>query len=222
MKKWMIILAGTLLASSVLVACGQKKEKPTSPSSSSKVSLTSTSSASSKKSETSKSSTELSTETSSSDTSISSSQENSQEPSEPATKESSAKSESKGEKEPAATSNLDMQAIASGDFSSMAGTWKDANGVTYIFDAKGLVSDVAKLELVYAGLDENGIYRTNIRWHNLTGAALSIIPAGKKLPAGETVSGQDPTDSSRDRFIIAQGISEHPDVFPLTFLSAIL
>lgn len=207
MKKWMILLAGTLMASSVLVACGQKKDQPTSPSSSSKVS--STSSASSKKSETRKSSTELSTETTSSDTSISSSQE----PSEPATKESSAKSESKGEKEPAATSNLDMQAIASGDFSSMAGTWKDANGVTYTFDAKGLVSDVAKLELVYAGLDENGIYRTNIRWHNLTGAALSIIPAGKKLPAGETVSGQDPTDSSRDRFIIAQGISEHPDVF---------
>ena len=209
MKKWMILLVGTLVASSVLVACGQKKDQPTSPSSSSKVSSTSTSSASSKKSETRKSSTELSTETSSSDTSISSSQE----PSEPATKESSAKSESKGEKEPAATSNLDMQAIASGDFSSMAGTWKDANGVTYTFDAKGLVSDVAKLELVYAGLDENGIYRTNIRWHNLTGAALSIIPAGKKLPAGETVSGQDPTDSSRDRFIIAQGISEHPDVF---------
>ena len=211
MKKWMILLAGTLLASSVLVACGQKKEKSTSPSSSSKVS--STSSASSKKSETSKSSTELSTETSSSNTSISSSQENSQEPSEPASQESSAKSESKGNKEPAATSGLDMQAIASGDFSSMAGTWQDANGVTYTFDAKGLVSDVAKLEQVYAGLDENGIYRTNIRWHNLTGAALSIIPAGKKLPAGETVSGQDPTDSSRDRFIIAQGISEHPDVF---------
>ena len=211
MKKWMILLAGTLVASSVLVACSQKKDQPTSPSSSSKVS--STSSASSKKSETSKSSTELSTETSSSDTSISSSQENSQEPSEPATKESSAKSESKGEKEPATTSSLDMQAIASGDFSSMAGTWRDANGVTYTFDAKGLVSDVAKLELGYAGLDENGIYRTNIRWHNLTGAALSIIPAGKKLPAGETVSGQDPTDSSQDRFIIAQGISEHPDVF---------
>ena len=211
MKKWMILLAGTLVASSVLVACGQKKDQPTSPSSSSKVS--STSSASSKKSETSKSSTELSTETSSSNTSISSSQENSQEPSEPATKESSAKSESKGEKEPAATSSLDMQAIASGDFSSMAGTWQDANGVTYTFDAKGLVSDVAKLELGYSGLDGNGIYRTSIRWHNLTGAALSIIPAGKKLPAGETVSGQDPTDSSQDRFIIAQGISEHPDVF---------
>ena len=211
MKKWMILLAGTLVASSVLMACGQKKDQPTSPSSSSKVS--STSSAPSKKSETRKSSTELSTETSSSDTSISSSQENSQEPSEPATKESSAKSESKEEREPAATSSLDMQAIASGDFSSMAGTWRDANGVTYTFDAKGLVSDVAKLALVYAGLDENGIYRTNIRWHNLTGAALSIIPAGKKLPAGETVSGQDPTDSSRDRFIIAQGISEHPDVF---------
>ena len=207
MKKWMILLAGTLVASSVLVACGQKKDQPISPSSSSKVS--STSSASSKKSETSKSSTELSTETSSSDTSISSSQE----PSEPATKESSAKSESKGEKEPAATSSLDMQAIASGDCASRAGTWQDANGVTYTVDAKGLVSDVAKLELGYSGLDGNGIYRTSIRWHNLTGAALSIIPAGKKLPAKETVSGQDPTDSSQDRFIIAQGISEHPDVF---------
>ncbi|RSI45048.1 hypothetical protein [Streptococcus cristatus] len=61
MKKWMILLAGTLVASSMLVACGQKKDQPTSPSSSSKVSSTSTSSASSKKSETSKSSTELST-----------------------------------------------------------------------------------------------------------------------------------------------------------------
>lgn len=132
MKKWMILLAGTLLASSVLVACGQKKDQPTSPSSSSKVSSTSTSSASSKKSETRKNSTELSTEASSSDTSISSSQENSQEPSEPATKESSAKSESKEEREPAATSSLDMQAIDSGDFSSMAGTWRDANGVTFI------------------------------------------------------------------------------------------
>lgn len=49
MKKWMIILAGALTASLVLVACGQKKEEPTSTSSSSKVS--STSSTSSKKSE---------------------------------------------------------------------------------------------------------------------------------------------------------------------------
>ena len=208
MKKWMIILAGTLVASSVLVACGQKKDQPTSPFSSSKVS--STSSASSKKSETSKSLTELSTETSSSDTSIS----NSQVPSEPATKESSAKPESKGGKEPAATSSLDMQAIASGDFSSMAGTWQDAKGNSYTFDASGIESDVAKLETGdYSGPDENGIYRAGIRWKNQTGAAFLIIPAGKSLPAGETVNGTDPTDTSQDRFIITQSVSEHPDVF---------
>jgi len=99
--------------------------------------------------------------------------------------EKSAKETSKGEKETASTSSLDMKAIASGDFSSMN----------------------------YSGPDENGIYRAGIRWKNQTGAAFLIIPAGKSLPAGETVNGTDPTDTSQDRFIITQSVSEHPDVF---------
>ena len=108
---------------------------------------------------------------------------------------------------------LDMQAIASGDFSSMIGTWQDANGVSYTFDERGIVSDVAKLETDYAKLDENGLYLVGIRWNNFTGAAFLIIPAGKSLPADKTADGTDPTDTSQDRFIIAQSISEHPDVF---------
>lgn len=187
MKKWMIILAGALTASLVLVACSQKKEEPTSTSSSSKVS--STSSTSSKKSEKSAGSTDNSGEVGSQEGSVSSTQE------------------------PAVTSSLDMQAIASGDFSSMIGTWQDANGVSYTFDERGIVSDVAKLETDYAKLDENGLYLVGIRWNNLTGAAFLIIPAGKSLPADKTADGTDPTDTSQDRFIIAQSISEHPDVF---------
>ena len=187
MKKWMIILAGALTASLVLVACSQKKEEPTSTSSSSKVS--STSSTSSKKSEKSAGSTANSGEVGSQEGSVSSTQE------------------------PAVTSSLDMQAIASGDFSSMIGTWQDANGVSYTFDERGIVSDVAKLETDYAKLDENGLYLVGIRWNNLTGAAFLIIPAGKSLPADKTADGTDPTDTSQDRFIIAQSISEHPDVF---------
>ena len=187
MKKWMIILAGALTASLVLVACSQKKEEPTSTSSSSKVS--STSSTSSKKSEKSAGWTDNSGEVGSQEGSVSSTQE------------------------PAVTSSLDMQAIASGDFSSMIGTWQDANGVSYTFDERGIVSDVAKLETDYAKLDENGLYLVGIRWNNLTGAAFLIIPAGKSLPADKTADGTDPTDTSQDRFIIAQSISEHPDVF---------
>ena len=187
MKKWMIILAGALTASLVLVACSQKKEEPTSTSSSSKVS--STSSTSSKKSEKSAGSTANSGEVGSQEGSVSSTQE------------------------PAVTSSLDMQAIASGDFSSMIGTWQDANGVSYTFDERGIVSDVAKLETDYAKLDENGLYLVGIRWNNLTGAAFLIIPAGKSLPTDKTADGTDPTDTSQDRFIIAQSISEHPDVF---------
>lgn len=187
MKKWTRILAGALTASLVLVACGQKKEEPTSTSSSSKVS--STSSTSSKKSEKSAGSTANSGEVGSQEGSVSSTQE------------------------PAVTSSLDMQAIASGDFSSMIGTWQDANGVSYTFDERGIVSDVAKLETDYAKLDENGLYLVGIRWNNLTGAAFLIIPAGKSLPADKTADGTDPTDTSQDRFIIAQSISEHPDVF---------
>ena len=187
MKKWTRILAGALTASLVLVACGQKKEEPTSTSSSSKVS--STSSTSSKKSEKSAGLTANSGEVGSQEGSVSSTQE------------------------PAVTSSLDMQAIASGDFSSMIGTWQDANGVSYTFDERGIVSDVAKLETDYAKLDENGLYLVGIRWNNLTGAAFLIIPAGKSLPADKTADGTDPTDTSQDRFIIAQSISEHPDVF---------
>ena len=39
-----------------------------------------------------------------------------------------------------------MKAIASGDFSSMIGTWQDAKGNSYTFDESGIESDVAKLE----------------------------------------------------------------------------
>ena len=107
-----------------------------------------------------------------------------------------------------------MKAIASGDFSSMIGTWQDAKGNSYTFDESGIESDVAKLETGdYSGPDENGIYRAGIRWKNQTGAAFLIIPAGKSLPAGETVNGTDSTDTSQDRFIITQSVSEHPDVF---------
>ncbi|MBZ2038541.1 hypothetical protein K1J08_06810 [Streptococcus sanguinis] len=131
-----------------------------------------------------------------------------------ASSKKSTKETSKGEKETASTSSLDMKAIASGDFSSMIGTWQDAKGNSYTFDASGIESDVAKLETGdYSGPDENGIYRAGIRWKNQTGAAFLIIPAGKSLPAGETVNGTDPTDTSQDRFIITQSVSEHPDVF---------
>ena len=200
MKKWIIILIGGLLALLVLVTCNQKKEQTTPASNNSKVS--SPSSASSKKSERESNSSELSGDA------------DSQETSDTGSKQNSETEASKGEKETAPTSSLDMKAIASGDFSSMIGTWQDAKGNSYTFDASGIESDVAKLETGdYSGPDENGIFRAGIRWKNQTGAAFLIIPAGKSLPAGETVNGTDPTDTSQDRFIITQSVSEHPDVF---------
>lgn len=207
MKKWIIILVGGLVALLVLVTCNQKKEQTTPASNNSKVS--SPSSASSKKSERESNSSELSGDADSQETSDTGSKQNSE-----TEAEKSAKEASKGEKETAPTSSLDMKAIASGDFSSMIGTWQDAKGNSYTFDASGIESDVAKLETGdYSGPEENGIYRVGIRWKNQTGAAFLIIPAGKSLPAGETVNGTDPTDTSQDRFIITQSVSEHPDVF---------
>ena len=207
MKKWIIILVGGLVALLVLVTCNQKKEQTNPASNNSKAS--STSSASSKKSERGASSSELSGDSDNQETSDAGSQQHSETESEKSTKGAS-----KEEKEMAPTSSLDMKAIASGDFSSMTGTWQDAKGNSYTFDASGIDSDVAKLETAdYSGPDENGIYRAGIRWKNQTGAAFLIIPAGKSLPAGETVNGTDPTDTSQDRFIITQSVSEHPDVF---------
>jgi len=178
MKKWIIILVGGLAALLVLVTCNQKKEQTNPASNNSKAS--STSSASSKKSERGANSSELDGQADNQETSDTGSQQHSE-----TEAEKSAKETSKGEKGTASTSSLDMKAIASGDFSSMIGTWQDAKG----------------------------IYRAGIRWKNQTGAAFLIIPAGKSLPAGETVNGTDPTDTSQDRFIITQSVSEHPDVF---------
>lgn len=207
MKKWIIVLIGGLVALLVLVTCNQKKEQTNPASNNSKAS--STSSASSKKSERGASSSELDGQADNQETSDTGSQQNSE-----TEAEKSAKETSKGEKETASTSSLDMKAIVSGDFSSMIGTWQDAKGNSYTFDASGIASDVAKLETGdYSEPDENGIYRAGIRWKNQTGATFLIIPAGKSLPAGETVNGTDPTDTSQDRFIITQSVSEHPDVF---------
>lgn len=174
MKKWIIILIGGLVALLVLVTCTQKKEQTNPASNNSKVS--STSSASSKKSERGTGSSELDGQADNQETSDASSQQHSETESEKSTKEAS-----KGKKETATTSSLDMKAIASGDFSSMIGTWQDAKGNSYTFDASGIESDVAKLETGdYSGPDENGIYRAGIRWKNQTGAAFLNNPSRKE------------------------------------------
>lgn len=201
MKKWIIILVGGLVALLVLVTCNQKKEQATPASNNSKVS--STSSASSKKSERGTNSSELDGQADNQETSDTGSKQNSETEAEKSTKETS-----KGEKESASTSSLDMKAIASGDFSSMIGTWQDAKGNSYTFDASGIESDAAKLETGdYSGPDENGIYRAGIRWKNQTGAAFLIIPAGKVCQLGRLSMG-------RIRLIPVKIVSSSPRAFP--------
>ena len=78
-------------------------------------------------------------------------------------------------------SNLDMKAIASGDFFQHDWYGQDAGGNSSTFDASGIESDVAKLETGdYSGPDEMGFTGAGIRWRNQTGAAFLIIPAGKE------------------------------------------
>ena len=138
----LILLTATALCSTfLLVACSSKPstEASSSTSQSSKISSSSKSSAkpSAKQSSASNEAKASSTTKPSSDQSVSSQAEK------PVENKTSA--DSNTSPTPAApvtppTSGMDVNALANGDFSSIAGTWQDDLGNQLVFDANGLVS----------------------------------------------------------------------------------
>ncbi|MEY8463663.1 DUF6287 domain-containing protein [Streptococcus merionis] len=94
--------------------------------------------------------------------------------------------------------SMDIQAIVQGDFSSVAGVWRNGKGDTLEFSSSGLIGSstlqVGEIQNQWltAGLS-SGIF----------GAAFYFIPSGVTLPSedqnGEVYS--DVSDKSRDRLI---------------------
>lgn len=111
-----------------------------------------------------------------------------------------------------ATANMDIQAIAGGDFSSIAGTWQDDLGNQLVFDANGLLSHT------YSGNESSDYVLTNSQVYEgkfgafLTHksgnevASFTAIPKGAPLP-------DTGNESPKERILVGQDLtyaSQHP------------
>ncbi|MGT2667427.1 DUF6287 domain-containing protein [Streptococcus rifensis] len=94
--------------------------------------------------------------------------------------------------------SMDIKAIQRGDFSSLVGTWQNANGSTFVFDANGLIETTNEVILEGTRI-ENGALHANLRAGNY-GAMMIFIPKDTIMPIG-TDGLEDGSDTSRDRIL---------------------
>ena len=90
---------------------------------------------------------------------------------------------------------IDAQAIQSGDFSSLVGTWRNGLGQEFTFDKNGLVNS-GNIEKVSLGND--GSINFSVRSGN-TGFGMSVYPAGTTMKWVDS-------DSSKNRLIAGQSV----------------
>lgn len=182
----LILLAATALCSVfLLAACSSKpstKVNSSSTSQTSQISKTSSSGESStkpsaKQSSASNSVTSSSTPQTSSDQSISSQAEK------PVENKTSADSNTP------TTSGIDVNALANGDFSSIAGAWQDDLGNQLVFDANRLVTlqrnngETLNHNVIYNGHVEGDKFRADFGYNGAGSSdPLFAVPVGVALP----------------------------------------
>ena len=104
---------------------------------------------------------------------------------------------------------MDLEAIANGDYSSIAGVWQDDKGNKLGFNDKGLVSQ--ELEGYGASLTDYGTASEGIYGGRDGGFLLEYIPAGVTI--GDQVDDQgqvvfkDTSDASKNRLWSGVGIA---------------
>ena len=104
---------------------------------------------------------------------------------------------------------MDIEAIAQGDYSSVAGVWQDDKGNKLVFNDKGLVSQ--ELEGYGASLTDYGTASEGIFGGRDGGFLLEYIPAGVTI--GDQVDDQgqvvfkDTSDASKNRLWSGVGIA---------------
>ena len=210
----LILLTATALCSAfLLAACSSKPstEPSSSTSQSSKISSSSKSSTkpSAKQSSASNSVTSSSTPQTSSDQGISSQAEK---PVENKTSADSNTPTTPATPVAPTTSGMDVNALANGDFSSIAGTWQDDLGNQLVFDANGLLSHTYRgnesidytltNSQVYEG--KFGAFLTHKSGNEV--ASFTAIPKGARLY--DTGSG-----NPKERILVGQDFtyaSQHP------------
>lgn len=207
-----ILLTATVLCSAFLLAACSSKPSTEASSSTSQSSKISSSSKASTESSTKQSSASNEAKASST-TTLSSDQSVSIQAEKPVGNKTSA--DSNTSPTPAApvtptTSGMDVNALANGDFSSIAGTWKDDLGNQLVFDTNGLLShtyrgnESSDFTLVDGQIFE-GKYAAilaNKAGHNI--ASFTAIPKGARLydtgnenPKERILVGQDFTYASQ-------------------------
>ena len=118
-------------------------------------------------------------------------------------------SEVKEKEEKKEVKKMDLEAIANGDYSSIAGVWQDDKGNKLVFNDKGLVSQ--ELEGYGASLTDYGTASEGIYGGRDGGFLLEYIPAGVTI--GDQVDDQgqvvfkDTSDTSKNRLWSGVGIA---------------
>ena len=103
------------------------------------------------------------------------------------------------------TQSIDTQAILHGDYSSIAGTWRNELGYEIVFNKNGLTKGG---QIAQSGMGSDGHIGFSISSGPI-GAAMGIYPPGTSIPMkrfenNQMVSIEDPTDKSKTRIIITQ------------------
>ena len=213
-SKFILLTATALCSAFLLAACSSKPSTKVNSSSTSQTSKTSSlgeSSAkpSAKQSSASNSVTSSSTPQTSSDQSISSQAEK---PVENKTSADSNTSPTPAAPVTPTTSGMDVNALANGDFSSIAGTWQDDLGNQLVFDANGLVSHT------YRGNESSDYTLTNSQVYEdkfgafLTHKSGNQVASFTAIPKGARLYDTG-SENPKERILVGQDLtyaSQHP------------
>ncbi len=213
-SKFILLTATALCSAFLLAACSSKPSTKVNSSSTSQTSKTSSLGESStkpsaKQSSASNSVTSSSTPQTSSDQGISSQAEKSV--------ENKTSADSNASPTPAApvaptTSGMDINALANGDFSSIAGTWQDNLGNQLVFDANGLVSHT------YRGNESSDYTLTNSQVYEgkfgafLTHKSGNEVASFTAIPKGARLYDTG-SENPKERILVGQDFtyaSQHP------------
>ena len=94
----------------------------------------------------------------------------------------------------ASSSGMDVDAIVAGDYSSIAGTWRNGKGNTLVFDQKGLVD-----QGTIRGASKDGQTVSMGVRSGFTGYGITAVPAGEESEAFEKAGKESPGERNKDR-----------------------
>ena len=181
-SKFILLTATALCSAFLLAACSSKPSTKVNSSSTSQTSKTSSLGESSTKPSAKQSSASNEAKASST-TKLSSDQSVSSQAEKPVENKTSADSNTP------TTSGIDVNALANGDFSSIAGTWQDDLGNQLVFDANGLVTlqrnngETLNHNAIYNGHVEGDKFRADFGYNGAGSSdPLFAVPVGVALP----------------------------------------